>query len=244
MPHHDPASPAGASVESLLRMNIPKNSLVVGVSLGGLVAAKLQECGRGDPQVIAINSPTWANDVVLESSSARRLAFYSSQDSVIASRVGKWSEPAGFSRDFDRLTHDTDSHARYIARIFDWYIQGMLPRLVDQIRSVSRTQQETDEIVWRLMAYEHGAGTIRAVARKWGLHCCEVRRALASAMPAERKRPQRVRPKLVLAIPFIDAILEADRNAPRNQRHTAHRIWTRLRCENPEIVVGESTVRE
>jgi hypothetical protein len=63
-------------------------------------------------------------------------------------------------------------------------------------------------------------------------------------MPAERKRPQRVRPKLAPAIPFIDAILEADRKAPRKQRHTAHRIWTRLRREKPEIVVGESTVRE
>ena len=86
--------------------------------------------------------------------------------------------------------------------------------------------------------YEHGAGTIRAVARKWGVHRREVRRALASAMPAERKRPQRVRPKLAPAIPFIDAILEADRKAPRKQRHTAHRIWTRLRQEMPEIVVG------
>jgi len=92
--------------------------------------------------------------------------------------------------------------------------------------------------------YEHGAGTIRAVARKCGVHRREVRRALASAMPAERKRPQRVRPKLAPAIPFIDAILEADRKAPRKQRHTAHRIWTRLRREKPEIVVGESTVRE
>lgn len=51
-----------------------------------------------------------------------------------------------------------------------------------------------------------------------------------------------MRPKLAPAIPFIDAILEADRKAPRKQRHTAHRIWTRLRREKPEIVVGESTV--
>jgi excisionase family DNA binding protein len=92
--------------------------------------------------------------------------------------------------------------------------------------------------------YEFGAGTVRAVARKLGVHRREVRRALANGMPPDRKKPQRERTRLAPAIPFIDAILEADCHAPRKQRHTAHRIWTRLRQEKPEIVVGESTVRE
>src|SRR6266436_5170196 len=43
--------------------------------------------------------------------------------------------------------------------------------------------------------YEHGGGTIRAVARKLGVHRREVRKALASAMPPERKIPERERPK-------------------------------------------------
>jgi transposase len=92
--------------------------------------------------------------------------------------------------------------------------------------------------------YEHGAGTIRAVARKLGVHRREVRKALASAMPVDRKIPDRERPKLAAAIPFIDGILESDRKAPRKQRHTAHRIWTRLRREMPEVDVAESTVRQ
>ncbi len=56
--------------------------------------------------------------------------------------------------------------------------------------------------------YEHGTGTIRAAARKLGVHRREVRKALASAWPVERKVPERKRPKLEAAIPFIDAILE------------------------------------
>jgi len=91
--------------------------------------------------------------------------------------------------------------------------------------------------------YEHGAGTIRAVARKLGVHRRDVRKALASAVPEDRKIPEREKPKLGAAIPFIDGILEADRKAPRKQRHTAHRIWNRLRREMPEVDVAESSVR-
>jgi transposase len=76
-----------------------------------------------------------------------------------------------------------------------------------------------------------------------GVHRREVRKALASAVPAERKIPERERPRLAAAIPFIDGILESDRQAPRKQRHTAHRIFTRLRREMPEVEVAESTVR-
>lgn len=42
---------------------------------------------------------------------------------------------------------------------------------------------------------------------------------------------------------FVDEILLADQHAPRKQRHTAHRIWERIRKEKPENRVAESTVR-
>jgi len=92
--------------------------------------------------------------------------------------------------------------------------------------------------------YEHGAGTINGVARKLGIHRRLVREALSDAIPRERKVAQRERPKLAGGVAFIDAILEADRKAPRKQRHTAHRIWCRLRAELAEVRVAESTVRE
>ena len=42
--------------------------------------------------------------------------------------------------------------------------------------------------------YEHGAGTIQAVARKFGVHRRMVRQALKSAVPPERKRPEKESP--------------------------------------------------
>src|SRR5512142_391418 len=91
--------------------------------------------------------------------------------------------------------------------------------------------------------YEHGVGTIKGVARKFGVHRRMVREAIGNAVPPGRKIPEREKPKLALALPYIEQMLEEDRKAPRKQRHTAHRIWCRLQAEHPEMEVGESTVR-
>src|SRR5271163_349218 len=86
--------------------------------------------------------------------------------------------------------------------------------------------------------YEFGAGTIIGIARKLGVHRRMVREAVRSATPARRKKTERPQVKMAAVSEFIDGILEADRKAPRKQRHTAKRIWERMREE-----VAERTVR-
>src|SRR3982751_1667124 len=55
--------------------------------------------------------------------------------------------------------------------------------------------------------YEHGVGTIRGVAQKYGVHRRTVRAALKSPVPPKRKVYRRERPKMAPLIPFIDGIL-------------------------------------
>jgi len=92
--------------------------------------------------------------------------------------------------------------------------------------------------------YEFGAGSVLGVARKLGVHRRMVREAVRNAVPAQRKKTERPAVKMGAAVSLVEAILELDRRAPRKQRHTARRIYERIRAEIPGCTPAERTVRQ
>ena len=91
-------------------------------------------------------------------------------------------------------------------------------------------------------AHEREGLSVRELGRRFGVHRRDVRQALASAVPPQRKAPVRAATVLDAWKPTIDGWLAADRAVPRKQRHTARRVWQRLVAEHG-VLVGESTVR-
>ena len=75
--------------------------------------------------------------------------------------------------------------------------------------------------------------SIRQAAREFGLSRKTVRRMLQFSVPPgyERKKPVQ-RPKLGPWLGVIDQILVDDQTQPKKQRHTAKRIWDRLKAEH------------
>ena len=70
----------------------------------------------------------------------------------------------------------------------------------------------------------------RAVAREFGLSRETVRKMLQYAVPPGYQRQQPIkRPKLGPWLGVIDAILDDDKQRPAKQRHTAKRIFDRLK---------------
>ena len=75
--------------------------------------------------------------------------------------------------------------------------------------------------------------SVLEASRVFGLHRDTVRKMLAYSVPPgyRREGPPR-RPKLEAFTGVIDAILEGDSRVPRKQRHTAKRVFERLKDEH------------
>ena len=72
--------------------------------------------------------------------------------------------------------------------------------------------------------------SIRQIQRETGLHFETIKKILAHSLPLEFQCPERPQPKLGPYLERISEILEADKQRPKKQRHTAKRIFERL-CE-------------
>ena len=83
----------------------------------------------------------------------------------------------------------------------------------------------------------------RQAARVFGIDPKTVAKMLLfSAPPGYRRSKPPARPKLDGFTGVIDRILEEDRGRPRKQRHTARRVFQRLRAEHG-FAGGETIVK-
>jgi len=84
----------------------------------------------------------------------------------------------------------------------------------------------------------------RAACREFDIHWDTLTKILAHPeSPGYRRTKPRPRPKLDPFLPVIHQILEDDKKAPRKQRHTAKRIFERLRDEHG-YTGGKSIVKQ
>jgi transposase len=93
----------------------------------------------------------------------------------------------------------------------------------------------TDMETWAEVRRRVLAGEIskREACRAYHLHWDTLTKILDhEEPPGYRRRQPRAKPTLGPFLPVIHAILEADRQAPRKQRHTARRVFDRLRQEH------------
>lgn len=111
----------------------PKDTLIIGTSMGGFAAALAQE--SFGCSVIAISAPdqVGSHKINVHAERGNLLSIYSSgDDDVIAGRTDLWPQATKFAIDVPGLTHDHDAHLKTTSVIASLYLSGSNP---DGIRS-------------------------------------------------------------------------------------------------------------
>ena len=99
-----------------------------------------------------------------------------------------------------------------------------------------------DQYKWVRTAHRVYKKSIRQIARETGHTRRTVRKVLAGQEPKYRREKGPACPVMDPVAGIVDAWLQADRDQPVKQRHTAHRVWQRL-VEEHEFTGAEPTVR-
>ena len=73
--------------------------------------------------------------------------------------------------------------------------------------------------------------SIREIQRQTGLHFNTIKKILANPAPLPFDCPERPKPKIGRYLERISSILDADKDVPKKQRHTAKRIFERIQEE-------------
>jgi pimeloyl-ACP methyl ester carboxylesterase len=128
LPHSDPKVTADESLDWLQNQFVPfinPGSLVVGISMGGLVASKLQELYPALIDTFNLVTPTSADGVKLERRMYKRVALYSSTaDPMIQGRCENWPELTHLAFDVPWLVHDVDLAKHACCYLISCYMRG------------------------------------------------------------------------------------------------------------------------
>jgi len=100
--------------------------------------------------------------------------------------------------------------------------------------SVGHRRDVQGGALWASSAAGSGRwGKSACCAREFGISRKLVRKMVSfTAPPGHRREQPATRPKLDGFVGVIDAIVEEDKTRPAKQRHTAKRVWERLREEH------------
>jgi pimeloyl-ACP methyl ester carboxylesterase len=126
LPHCDPEVTAE---ESYAQFGLYPNSLVIGISLGGLLAAKFQEDHPDfGLKVVTLVSPTHAEGLALTRLRPDLIALYSTEDPVIGT-CANWEDFTDNAFNVPWMkSHNIDNQKHSIALFLTEMLQGNDPR--------------------------------------------------------------------------------------------------------------------